>query len=378
MKRSSIIILAKILAVISILLISGCAKKFILRDTEKLQANPWPFVRGDTDAFGRIDSDYGGQLNIKWERRFSDGPIAPMTIAAGKVIYSGNKRHIYFVDSRSGKYDGKYNIRKNSTTGVVVIDSLAYYGLSHPENEFVCTNILSRKKLWKRRLKDVTGSPIIIENRLWIGSATGMVYCFNRLTGDTMWSDSAGAKSIAGPSGNGEIIVFPFDDGKLKAYQPETGEIIFETELDRPLLAKVVVGERLYLTGATGSLIALERDGTMAWSKNFGSPLWTTPAADKDRLYIGDNGGTFRAVRASDGHEVWNFEANGVITASAIIVGDYVLFGTLTGEFYCLDKNSGVMVAQREFKKEVRYPAVSDGELIYVASGDGTIHAFGD
>jgi outer membrane protein assembly factor BamB len=374
MKKSIILISATILT----MLISGCAKKFILRDTDNLQINPWPFTRGDTDATARIDSDFGGELNIRWERRFSDGPIAPLTVAAGNLIYSGSKRHIYFVDIRNGKYNGKYNVRKNSVTGVIVVDSLAYYGLSHPENEFVCTNILSRKKLWERRIKDVTGAPIILKNRLWIGSATGKVYCLNRLTGDIIWSDSAGAKSIAGPSGNNEIIVFPFDDGKLKSYRPETGEIIFETDLDQPLLSKVVIGDRIYLAGATGSLIALERDGTTAWSRNFGYPFQTAPAADETRLYIGDNGGIFRAVRASDGREVWRFEADGVITASAVVVGDYVLFGTLTGHFYCLDKNSGVLAAQREFKKEVRYPAVSDGELIFLASGDGTIHAFGD
>jgi outer membrane protein assembly factor BamB len=66
------------------------------------------------------------------------------------------------------------------------------------------------------------------------------------------------------------------------------------------------------------------------------------------------------------------------VTAAAIVVGECVLFGTLSGYFYCLDKNDGDLVAHRKFKKEIRYPAASDGRFVYVISGDGTVHACGD
>lgn len=368
-----------LLLLVVCLIMSGCSKKFKLAAGDEKISSPWSFSRNDIQATARIDSDFDGNLNLKWEKKVSEAPVGPLSIGAGKLIYCGTKRRIYFYDLKSGKYLGRYKAKRSVQTGVVVLDSLAYFGVGPARNEFVCVNLLNRKTIWSLPLKDITGAPIIIDNGLYVGSASGNVYCLDRSTGDILWRDTVGYRTVAGPSSDGSMVYFPFDNGSFGGYTALTGKRSFESELGQPLMAKPVVDDKIYLTGTEGGLFALDkRTGEILWQTAFSHPIWTSPAVDDNRLFFGDNGGNFRAVDKNDGTILWDMITNGVIVSSPIVVGDFVLFASLDRHLYCLDKDSGELVSEREFKKGIRFPAVSDGRVICVASHDGTIQCFGD
>jgi outer membrane protein assembly factor BamB len=71
----------------------------------------------------------------------------------------------------------------------------------------------------------------------------------------------------------------------------------------------------------------------------------STPALDRDRLYFGNDGGTFWALDQRTGNPAWNVELahstrNG-IRSSPALHKDQVYFGSFEGNVYCLDTATG-------------------------------------
>lgn len=366
-------------ALVTCLVFTGCSKKFSLHRGEEIPPSNWPFARKNIRATAVIESDFQGLLNLKWEERVSESPIGPLNIGAGNLIFCGTKGRVRFYDTRTGKYRGGYKAKRSIQTGLIVVDSMAYFGVGPNRDEFSCINLFGRKTLWSLRLKDVTGAPIIMSNRLYVGSSMGMVYCLDRMTGSIIWKDSTGSRTLAGPSGDDEVVYFPFDDGTLWGLTAKTGKMVFKSELAQPLVSKCVVGSKVYVAGADGGFFAVDKKtGQVTWEKEFSHPIWTSPALDDGILFFGDNGGAFRALDENDGSILWEFKTGGVILSSPIVVGEYVLFASLDRFLYCLEKKTGHLMSKREFKHGIRFPAVSDGRMIYVAAHDGTIQCLGD
>jgi len=364
---------------IPILLTAGCGRKFQLLRGEEIAPSPWPFERNTVQARGSIESPFSGQLNLKWESKVEDGPIGPLALGAGRLIFSGSKGRLHFFNSLTGRKEGRLKTRTAAQTGLTLFDSLAYMGLAPHRNRFLCINLYNRRTVWSLPLKDVTGMPIIIGNRLYVCADSGTVYCLNRLDGKTIWQAQSGARSIAGPSYDEGIVYIPTDNGRLKGYDVETGKMILDIDLKQPLVTKVALDDKVYVAGTTGILFALDKkSGEMEWQRKFPWPVWTSPAVDENMVFIGDGGGTLLALDKSDGRTLWEFKSDGVILSSPIVVGNYLIFASLDKNVYCLDKKNGLLVSKRELKHEIRFPLISDGKRIFAAAHDGTIQCFED
>ncbi|MEW5924685.1 MAG: PQQ-binding-like beta-propeller repeat protein [Candidatus Zixiibacteriota bacterium] len=365
--------------IIAVVVFASCTKRFSISRAEINTSEEWPYPRKDIRASAAVTSNFGGQLNLIWEKKNSETPIGPLTIGAGKLIYCGGRSRIYFYDLATGDYLGVYKAGFGVQSGVVVSDSMAYFGVGPTRNQLICLNLLNRKVSWALNIKDVTGTPIIIDNRLYAGSSDGKLICLNKKTGVELWQYPADGRCLAGPSGDGNMVFFPQDNGLLLGLKAATGDKIFEVELDQPLVTKAVIGDKVYITGSEGGFFALDKSsGSIVWEKTFSYPIWTSPALDNGVLYFGDNGGNLMALTEKDGETQWQFQADGVIVSSPIVVGDYLLFASLDRNLYCLNKNTGELVSKREFKRGIDFPAVSDGRVVCVAAHDGTIQCFGD
>jgi outer membrane protein assembly factor BamB len=362
-----------------LVILTGCAKKFHLPRNETIPMTDWNYPRGDAKSSARINSHFKGKLNLIWERKISDVPIGPLNIGAGKIIFCGAKGRIAFCDLKDGQYRGRLKYSRGIQTGVIVSDSLAYFAIGPNKNQLVCLNLYNRKTIWSAILKDITGTPIITDRQIFVSADTGIIYCLDRFTGDRLWRKSARGKSLAGPSYDSGIIYWPLDNGELQAFSTRDSNMIFQLNLNQPLVSKAAIEDKIYIGSADGGFFALEKGtGKVLWQRELPWPIWTSPAIDDKCLIICDNGGNVRALSKDDGKTVWEFKANGVIVASPIVVGEFVLFASLDRNVYCLDKNSGLLISKRELKHEIRFAGVSDGERIYFAAQDGTIQCFGD
>ena len=375
--RYKIIII--ILLSLSILL-SGCGKNFKLKRDTEYHPTVWPYG-GSYDGASKSNhnSTFSGNLNLKWSKKASGNPIGPLSIGNGKIIACTTTGRISYFDRKNGRYLGKYKTRANIQTGLTVVDSLAYFALGPIKNRFISLNLHNRKTLWYAEIKDVTGAPIIKDNRIYLASDFGTVECRDRMNGEIIWQDTVGAKSLAGPSYDEGIIYFPLEDGRLIGFEEITGNMIINVDLKQPLVSKVAIDEMIYISGVAGTFSALDKKtGEIIWERSFEWPIWTSPATDGNMVYVGDNGGLLRALDKNDGHTLWTFQADGVILSAPITVGNFLIFASLDKHLYCVDKKSGLLNSKWKNDHEIRFPAISDGESIYVISQDGLISCLGD
>jgi polyvinyl alcohol dehydrogenase (cytochrome) len=69
----------------------------------------------------------------------------------------------------------------------------------------------------------------------------------------------------------------------------------------------------------------------------------STPAVAGDVVYAGDNSGAFYSL-GRDGTLLWEQHVGAAITASALVMGDRVLFGDQAGFIHGLDRHSGAIL----------------------------------
>lgn len=75
---------------------------------------------------------------------------------------------------------------------------------------------------------------------------------------------------------------------------------------------------------------------------------------------------------------IWNYPIIDVVKASPLLVGQFVVVGTMSGKLVVLDKTDGVKVAETEVTGAISFPPVTDGSRIFVATQSGRILCYGE
>lgn len=127
------------------------------------------------------------------------------------------------------------------------------------------------------------------------------------------------------------------------------------------------------------------------WSVKLGGQIYA-PAAVRDGIaYVGTTGGTFNALRVSDGSFVWTIPAGRPVHGEALLTDEHVFFVCDNGYLFKLARADGkevwkydlgdaqaprVLMHQKIFFWDYKAPkpALADGTL-YVGSGNGSFHA---
>ena len=72
---------------------------------------------------------------------------------------------------------------------------------------------------------------------------------------------------------------------------------------------------------------------------------------------------------------MWRLQADGAISASPVVLGNLIYFGTRNGTLYALDRSSGELVWQISLGAPIETaPAFAQGR-IYIRTSAGQLHA---
>ncbi len=153
------------------------------------------------------------------------------------------------------------------------------------------------------------------------------------------------------PAGDGNRIYAASRDGKVSAFQPETGKRDWQTELDVELSAGPGVGEGLVAVGtADGMLIVLDaKTGTERWRANLKGETLSAPVMAGDLVIVVTIDNRLHALSALDGNERWVVEQSTPRltlrgSATPAIVGNMVIAGFDNGRLLAVDLDSGNVV----------------------------------
>ncbi|HVL48745.1 MAG TPA: PQQ-binding-like beta-propeller repeat protein, partial [Candidatus Thermoplasmatota archaeon] len=259
----------------------------------------------------------------------------------------------------------------------------------------------------------ITGTPAVVDGRVYVGSWAGKFHALDAATGRVLWNATVGARVDSSAAVDDGVVYFGDSNGTLHARDAATGAAKWSVRSDvynstHLWGSPVVVGD-LVITGVAsdqeswrhkgpldfrGSVAAFRvADGSLAWrhvlaeSGEAGSPVWSTPAVDlaTKRLFFG-TGNAYRepagattdalvALSLEDGSRVWlrQMTKNDVFTQTNPISPDWD-FGASANLFRVGDR-----LVMGEGQKSSVYHVLdaATGDIVWqhgeAVSGDGIV-----
>jgi outer membrane protein assembly factor BamB len=357
----------------------GCSSNYKLNRDRLGLTSPWSYYSRGYDAVGSLsEGDFSGKLNVVWEAETSGKPAGPMTIHYGLLVYPDAKKKIRFYDLRTGVHQGKIKCKGVPQTGVTVKDSLAFFSLAPRKNELHAVNLLNGDLVWRRSVEDAASGSIIGSDGIIVSSRTGSLAAFDTKDGSSLWEYSAAGRFVAPASSRAGKIYQPSDQGALHVLSEADGTELYQTVVEGPVVSPVAVSDLIYMTSVLGKVYGIDSEnGDIVWSTEAGGPVWTAPAVDESRVYVGHSGGEVVAMEATTGQVLWRFATGEVIKASPLAVGSVVVAGTGGGSLYVLNAEDGSRIDSLTVEGSVDTSPISDGRRVYVATDKGRIICFG-
>ena len=181
------------------------------------------------------------------------------------------------------------------------------------------------------------------------------------------------------PAGDGNRVYAASHDGVVSAFDPDSGDRAWRTELDIRLSGGPAVGRRLVIVGGTdGHVVALSADdGSERWRVNVRGEVLAPPVIRDDSVVIVTIDGKLRVLTTFDGSERWSLEqALPPLTlrgASApAVVGTTVIAGFDNGRLLAVNLLDGTTEWET-----VLSPPTGRSDLERLADVDGRISVVG-
>lgn len=358
---------------------TGCSSKFKLQREELNNEIAWPYFAGPLESSRFTDGQFDGRLNQAWTHRTNGKPAGPLTIYYGQLVYPGTRKKIEFFDLKTGVYRGKLKVSGYIGSGLVARDSVAFYALGADRNRVEAVNLLNRKELWQRPVKDAAPGSIILENSLIVSSDDGWVIALEINDGSPKWRFDTESRCQAPPSAGHGLIFQPADNDTLYALRPDSGTVQWRAPITGPVVSAAAVGDLVIVAGIKGTVEAFRpATGELAWRATVGGPIWSSPSLTDARVVIGHSGGAVVALDARNGLVHWTTVCDEVIKAAPLVVGRYVVTGTMAGTVLVLSLEDGSMQDRTELSGAIATSPVSDGRRVIVATERGYITCFGE
>lgn len=235
---------------------------------------------------------------------------------------------------------------------------------------------------WAKRLGGASeSSPLIVGERVFLGSQDGTVYALSAHSGRILWRYRAGGP-VKGALAYSRGRVFLGDyGGSVTALRARNGSIAWRSSGYGQIYATPAVAfGRVYLGSKSGSVYALSAaSGRRLWSRPTGGYVYAAPAvgavpAMRPAVFIGSYSGRFMALDARTGGVIWSRPAGGVVSGAASIIGRVVYFSALNARrTYGVSAKTGRLLWT--LPAGAFNPAISDGKRVYI-TGYGSQYAF--
>lgn len=262
-----------------------------------------------------------------------------------------------------------------------------------------CIDLTSGELVWQRRLPLVHSvgpgsSPFLLKNMLVLiqdGVERQYVTALNKATGETLWEvdrpemdaptgDQKKAYStpiaITDKTGREQLICMASQ--WMVAYSPETGKELWKvyhgkgfSVVPRPVFADDIV----YFSTGFGKpeLWAVKVDGSgdvtdthVAWTVKQGIPAKPSPLIHDGLIYVVSDNGVASSFDAKTGDPIWKERIGGAYSASPILAGNNLYFGSHEGKVTVIHPGrEPKIVAENQLDgKIMASPAIVDNSII--------------
>jgi outer membrane protein assembly factor BamB len=207
------------------------------------------------------------------------------------------------------------------------------------------------------------------------GAGPAKVVAVNRRTGRIRWSKRLGAASESSPLVQNERVYLGSQDGTVYALSAHSGRILWRYHAGGPVKSALAYSRgRVYFGDYGGSVTALRaRNGSVDWRSGAGGEVYATPAVAFGRVYVGSKGGSVSAFSAASGRRLWSHGTGSYVYAApavAAVPGMHpaVFVGSYSGQFMALNARTGGLIWSRGGGGNISGAASVIGKVVYFSA----------
>lgn len=314
------------------------------------------------------------------------------------------------------------------------IDGETIYTVDH-KGRISALNRLTGKKLWQLKTKEeISGGISVDSGILYLGSSAGELIARSSEDGSELWRKQLSSEILSIPRSNGNVVAVQTMNGRLYALDSRTGDQLWFYESPPPVLilrgtpSPVVIDNAIYAGFSNGRLMAFNpQNGLILWEQRIALPqgrselermvdIHASPVLHEGILYVAAYQGRVSAVARGTGSSVWAQDAstsedfavangrlflsqsdgqiNSYNSATGELVwtndqmlrrglgapqvfGNYVAAVDFKGYLHVMKQSDGEFVARtRVDRKGARADMLTDGEILYVYGNKGKLTGF--
>jgi outer membrane protein assembly factor BamB len=367
------------LFIILVLLLSHCGSAIHIEYAIRSREQDWLAFGGNAQHTNQSASVLTPPLKLAWEYDASGGfgPGSPLVIDS--IVFVGTLNgELHAVNINTGSRIG-YISTDGSIVGAPVIDEgRIIVAVALGDYTLAAFDLRYSSVLWRKNLGGIESSPLVVDDKLIVGTTNGKLHCIKKFGGDSVWQVNVKKPIHSSPASDGNIVVVGCDDGVLYAVNVKTGKEAWQFKTGASIFASPAIQNGRVLCGShDGFFYCLNlADGTVQWKSQLGSKIYATPAFLDSLVFIGATNGMLSAFNVNDGTLKWKFQAGSVINSSAIVSGDKLFFGSLDRYIYSLSARTGEVLWKHQMEGRIKTSPVVWGSHLIIAAEEKYLYAF--
>ncbi|MCB8983884.1 MAG: PQQ-like beta-propeller repeat protein [Ardenticatenaceae bacterium] len=327
-----------------------------------------------------------GQVqNVNWPGLSAEGNTVYLAHGPKVIAYDvADQSEVWSfpAERSSAQY---YAAPATDENGVVIGDFGASGGMFSPK---VIVHVLSLQEqpttpatIWEQSEQaadKIVASPLIVGNRVFVGTADSEVFALDRETGAPLWDApfTAGSAIWGQPAFADDTLYVASLDGNVYALDPGSGAVLGQWETSGAIAGSPIVdGDFIYVGSFDSKLHALNRQefGSEVWFYETPDWVWGAPTVVEGIVYFGDLQGNAFAVDAETGSLVWQKSVTGPVQTSPVAVDGTIYFASQgdvaakSGQLTAFAADGGAQLWQQSAPAFIYTTPVVVGDAIVVA-----------
>jgi outer membrane protein assembly factor BamB len=241
---------------------------------------------------------------------------------------------------------------------------------------------------WRLETVGYAGSPVVLDDVVYVGTDSGHVYAVDANTGQERWHFGSGGDYSPPAVLNGVVyVVDNYHDGGARSYlyalDAATGEERWHFRMDEAGgIQTPAARDGAVYVGTSSYFYALDAvTGQELWRFVFEDFAFSGAAVSQGMVFVGsgtENGpGYVHALDATSGEERWRFTSADPVYGSSPTVVDGVVYAGSGDLIYALDMATGRENWRFRTGEAWGSDAIVVGGVVYVGTYDGYVYAIG-
>jgi len=301
----------------------------------------------------------------------------------GTLIIGNLRGELYAADGRTGQRIGWVKLGDAIQGSPVVDKNIVYVAVSNSSESLLAFNLRDGKTEWKQDYGDIEASPLLLNQRLYVGNTRGEFFCIDPRKGEVVWKYEIPQNKLhngfrSSPAGEGNIVVVGGENDSVYAFDAENGTVRWTFKTGSDVFGTPSIADSLAFVGDLGGrMYALElQGGRMRWRFDSGSPIYGNAAVTGDAVFFGNLAGSLIALRAGTGERLWQNGLGSPINSGPAVAGGYLYIGTLKKFLYAVRISDGSIAWTQELEGRIKTsPAAVNGQLL-VATDEWVVLSF--